>query len=100
MNIDRNCHQTVQNEKNLRLINKVQKLPIVPKVYLYIFFMAIVGTVMGELKYRVEATNCLANDDCWIVEPTQRRAKELTLGAGAGIFAATLIAIPALLAEN
>jgi len=102
MNFDRNYQsQTVQKkQKSSNLIGKIQKLPILPRIYLYVFLMAVIGGGMGEAKYRLEATDCMSNGDCWMVEPAQRRVRELGLGATAGIIAATLISIPALLEEN
>ena len=41
----------------------------------------------------------MAQDVCWL-EPTQKRSRELALGAAAGTIAATLISIPALLEEE
>lgn len=83
--------------ESLNWIGKIKQLPVVPKVILYICVMAIIGAGMGELKYRLEAANCLNNDDCWLIEPAERQARELAIGAIAGIFTATLISIPALL---
>ena len=98
MNFDRNYQtQIAQNDKTSDLINKIQKLPIVKKVYLYIFFMTVVGAAMGGVKYRLESISCLAQSDCWTDETIPRKAKEIGLGAIAGMFAATSISIPALL---
>jgi len=95
----RNSKNSVdKNEpKNLSLIAKIKRLPVVPKVCLYICVMAIIGAGMGEIKYRLETANCLPDDHCWMIEPAERQARELGIGAIAGIFTATLISIPALL---
>lgn len=101
MNFDRNYQtQISQNDKSTDFIDKIQKLPIVKKVYLYIFLMTVVGAAMGGVKYRLESINCLAQNACWTVETAPRRAKEIGLGAIAGMFAATSISIPALLKDN
>ena len=101
MNFDSNYRfQTVRNHKEKSLIDNIRKLPVVQKVYLYVFLMATVGMAMGEMKHRVEAKNCWTKDSCWTVEPSQRRIKELGAGAIAGIGTAVLISIPALLKEN
>jgi|GEM_PF-2559598 len=122
MNFDRNLTSQTSLTKNNAskdrgLVSKVQKLPIVKRVYLYILLMAAIGTVMGETKYRLESKNCMANDlvlmqsllgetpktalhRCWTVEPAQRRIRELSIGAVVGVITATLIGIPALLEED
>ena len=100
MNFDSNYKQTIRNHKEKSLIDNVQKLPVVQKVYLYVFLMATVGMAIGEMKHRVEAKDCLAKDNCWTVEPNQRRIKDLGVGAIAGIGTAVLISIPALLKEE
>ena len=101
MNFDSNYKSsTAKNKKEESLIGKIQKLSVVQKVYLYIFLMATVGITMGEIKYRAEAKNCLANDSCWTIEPSQRRIRELGVGAIAGIGTALLISIPALLEDD
>lgn len=102
MKIDRQRRtKTVQKTNSFDLIDKIQKFPVVPRVGLYIFTMAIVGTASGAVKYRVEARSCMdmARDVCWL-EPTQKKAKELALGAAAGTIAATLISIPALIEDE
>ncbi|MEM8831435.1 MAG: hypothetical protein AAGE96_19045 [Cyanobacteria bacterium P01_G01_bin.19] len=80
-------------------INKIQKLATLPRVYLYISVMAIVGMAVGEVNYRVENKSCSTDDSCWAIEPARRRLRNLGLGMTAGIFAATVISFPALL-EN
>ena len=101
MNFDRNSLAHSDSAKtNPELIGKIQKLPVVKRVYLYILLMAAIGGGMGEIKYRLEARNCMANDRCWTVQPAQRRVRELGIGAIAGMITATLISIPALIEEN
>lgn len=100
MNIDRQRRtQTAEKNTSFDLIDKIQKLPLVPRVGLYIFTMAIVGAASGAVKYRVDVVSCVAQDVCWL-EPAQKKARELTLGAATGAIAATLISIPALLEEE
>lgn len=96
---NRNYKHSIEQskQKNPNWIDNIKHLPVVPKVCLYIFLMAIIGAGMGELKYRLEAANCLNDYNCWTIEPAERQARELGVGAIAGIFAATLISIPALL---
>lgn len=102
MNFDRHHKiKTVQkSSENKNLLGQIQQLPIVKRVYLYIFLVAAIGGVMGEVKYRLDSPNCMTNDNCWTVEPSQRRVRELGLGVIAGAIAATLISIPALLEED
>ena len=102
MNFDRSYKaQTVRDKKtSSSLASKIQKLPILSRIYLYIFLMATMGMAVGEGRYRLEAQNCNSNSDCWLVEPAQRRAKDIGIGATAGIIAATLISIPALLEDK
>ena len=87
-------------DRDRKLASKIQKLAIVKRVYLYILLMTAIGAGMGEVKYHLESKNCMANDLCWTVEPAQRRIRELSLGAVAGMITATLISIPALLEED
>lgn len=101
MNFNRNYSQKAPNDKISReLIDKIRKLSIVKRIYLYVFLMMAVGAVMGEAKYRLESTNCMANDRCWTIEPAQRQVRELGTGAMAGAIVATLISLPVLLEEN
>ena len=101
MNFDRNYKTTAfSNQSSQKLVVTIQKLPIVKRVYLYTLLIAAIGTGMGEMKYRLESKNCMANDRCWTIEPTRRRVKELGMGAVAGMITATLISIPALIEEN
>ena len=51
MNFDRNyTTPTTANKNSQKLIGKIQKLPIVKRVYLYILLLAAIGAVMGEAK--------------------------------------------------
>ena len=101
MNFDRNIiNSTNKSSHYQKSFSRIQNLPIVKRVYLYILLMAAVGTGMGEVKYRLESKNCMANDRCWTIEPARRRARELGMGAVAGMITATLISIPALIEED
>ena len=100
MNFDRNYTNKTSSNNRQRLSNKIQKLPIVKRVYLYVLLLTAIGTVMGEAKYRLESKNCMTDERCWTIEPTERRVRELGIGAVAGMITATLISIPALLEEN
>ena len=102
MNFDRNCKTQIVQNKNYSfdLIGNIEKLPIVKKVYLYIFLMALVGSATGAVKYRLESVNCSVKDNCWMVKPAQRKVRELGIGAVAGTMTATLISIPALLKDS
>jgi len=98
---DRNyTTSTSSDQNNQKLVGKIQQLSIVKRVYLYILLLTAIGAVMGEVKYRLESKSCMTNDRCWIIQPAQRRVRELSVGAVAGIITATLISIPALLEEN
>lgn len=100
MNFDRNyTTQTSSNKNSQKLIGKIQKLPIVKRVYLYVLLLAAIGAIMGEGKYRLESKSCMTNDRCWTIEPGERRVRELGIGALAGMITATLISIPALFEE-
>ena len=94
-----NKHQVAKNKQSQGFLERMQSLPIVPRVYLYICVMGIVGAAMGGVKYRVEAKKCHLDDSCWTVQPETRKIRELSLGALVGIGAATLISIPALVEE-
>ena len=94
-----NKNQVTKNKQSQSFLERIQTLPVIPKVYLYICLMGTVGAVMGGVKYRVEAKKCLLNDSCWTIQPETRKIRELGLGALVGIGAATLISIPALVEE-
>lgn len=94
-----NKNQATKNKQSQDFLERMQTLPIIPRVYLYICVMGIVGAAMGGVKYRVEAKKCLLNDRCWTIQPETRKIRELELGALVGIGAATLISIPALVEE-
>lgn len=94
-----NKNQVVKNKQPQDFLERIQTLPIVPRVYLYICVMGIVGAAMGGVKYRVEAKKCHLNDSCWTIQPETRKIRELGLGALVGIGVATLISIPALVEE-
>ncbi|MEL6928309.1 MAG: hypothetical protein AAFO95_06725 [Cyanobacteria bacterium J06600_6] len=106
MNFDRNYTITNSTVKHSQeLIGRIQKLPVVKRVYLYILLMTAIGVGMGEAKYRFESKNCMAKDQvlrahCWTIQPAQRRVRELGTGAIAGMITATLISLPALLEET
>ena len=99
-----NCHRPspsiLKKSGNLTLIQKIRAIPVVPRVYLYVLLMTMVGTAVGEARYQFETKECNAKADCWLLEPTQRRTRELGVGAIGGMLAATLISIPALLSED
>ena len=102
MNFDRNYQTKTAAKKNFGfdLVGRVQSLPTVKRVYLYIALMTLVGAATGVVKYQVEVANCSAENNCWATERSQRKIKELRIGAAGGAIAATLISIPALMEEK
>ena len=101
MNFDRNRQANTARTQNFGfdLIGRIQSLPTVKRIYLYVILMTLVGAATGAVKYRVEAASCTAENSCWI-EPEQRKIKELGVGAAGGAIAATLISLPALREDN
>ena len=102
MNFDRNYQAKTVREKNFGfdLLGRIHSFPIVKRVYLYVFLMALVGAATGAVKHRVESANCLVENGCWTVESDGRKIRELGVGAVGGAIAATLISLPALLEEK
>ena len=101
MNFDRNYQTKTASEKNFGfdLVGRIQSLPTLKRVYLYISLMALVGAATGAVKHRVEAANCSA-ESCWAIESEGRKTKELGAGAVGGAIAATLISLPVLVKEK
>lgn len=80
-------------------VNIIRSIPIAQRAIFYICVMAAVGGVIGEMNYQVESKTCLSNYECWTIEPTKRRFRNIITGTMAGIFAATIISIPAIVEE-
>ncbi|MEM7590389.1 MAG: hypothetical protein AAF383_02505 [Cyanobacteria bacterium P01_A01_bin.83] len=87
-------------KNNHSLINKIRSIPVAPRVILYICIMGAIGGIVGEANHRVKSRSCLNDDQCWTIEPTQRRQRDIEAGAIAGILAATIISMPNIFIEN
>lgn len=86
--------QTVGKKTNLT--DKIRSIPVAQRAIFYLCFMTLVGGVYGEVVYRIESQTCSSNDNCWTIDPTERRIVNLELGATLGLFLGTVISVPAI----
>lgn len=86
-------------KENTKLILKLQNLPVGQKACLFILFMGILGAVVGGINAEVEIKGCIPEEQCLLIDTTQKRLDGIGIGAFAGMGAAVLSSLPALLRQ-
>lgn len=84
-------------KENTKLIAKLLHLPVEQKACLFILFMGVLGGVIGGISAEIEIRGCTLQEQCLIVDTTQKRLDGTGKGAFAGMAAATFSSVPALL---
>jgi hypothetical protein len=84
-------------KKNNKLLSKLLSLPVEQKACLFILFMGILGTVVGGINSEIAIRGCNLQDQCLIVDTTKKRIDNIEKEAYAGMGAAVLLSLPALL---
>jgi hypothetical protein len=84
-------------KKNTKLLLKLQSLPVEQKACLFILFMGIFGTVVGGINSEISIRRCHLQSQCSIVDTTKKRIDDTEKQAYAGMGAAVLLSLPALL---
>lgn len=85
------------NKKNTKLIAKLLHLPVGQKACLLILFMGVLGALIGRISAEMEIRGCTPQEQCLIVDTTQKRLDGTGKGAFAGIGTAVFSSLPALL---
>jgi hypothetical protein len=84
-------------KKNPKSLAKLLSLPVEQKACLFILCMGVLGTMIGGINTKIAARGCILQDHCLIVDTTQKQLDVLEQGAYAGMGAAVVLSLPALL---
>lgn len=79
--------------------DKLKNISVDKRAFLYMFFMGVIGATIGTVESQIAIEECL-NSDCTIENPEKMKLNKLSMGACGGMFAATLVSIPALLKKE
>ena len=77
--------------------DKFRNLSVDKRAFLYLFFMGVMGATIGTVESNIAIKECFNSESCTIENPAEMRISKLSMGACGGMFAATLLSIPALL---
>ena len=80
--------------------DKFKNISVDKRAFLYLFFMGVIGATIGTVDSKIAIEECLNSESCTIENPAEMKISKLSMGACAGMFAATLLSIPALLKEE
>ena len=80
--------------------DKFKNISVDKRAFLYMFFMGVIGATIGTVESKIALEECLNSESCSIENPEKMKISKLSMGACGGMFAATLLSIPALLKEN
>jgi hypothetical protein len=86
-----------RTKKNPKLLSTLLSLPVEQKACLFILLMGVVGTVVGGINTEIAVRGCMLQDQCLVVDTTQKRLDVIEKGAYAGMGAAVVLSLPALL---
>lgn len=81
------------------LRSKLQSLKVEHRAYLFVLMMGVLGAAFGGVTTEVELQGCLQSGECFLVNTMQQRFKGIEKGAFAGMGAAVLLSLPAVLKE-
>jgi hypothetical protein len=83
--------------KNTKSLSKLLSLPVEQKACLFVLLMGVLGTAAGGINTEIAIKGCILQEQCVIVDTTQKRLDEIEKAAYAGMGAAVLLSLPALL---
>jgi hypothetical protein len=84
-------------KKNPKLLSKLLSLPVEQKACLFILFMGVLGTTVGGINTEIAVRGCILQEQCLRVDTAQKRLDVIEKAAYAGMGAAVLLSLPALL---
>lgn len=80
--------------------DKFKNISVDKRAFLYMFFMGVIGATIGTVDSQIATEKCLNSESCTIENAANLKISKLSMGACGGMFAATLVSIPALLKEK
>lgn len=89
-----------KQQKKPTLIDKIKKVSVSKKAFLYVFFMGITGAIIGTVDSQIAIKQCVDSKNCEIENPTEMQINKIGVGACVGMFAATALSLPALSKEE
>ena len=78
----------------------VKAISLGKRVCIYLLAMGVLGAVVGAVDSRVSLNKCLDIDNCSEEQLTSPEIMRMGIGACAGMIAAGLISLPAMLEED
>ena len=89
-----------QKQLNEKVMNKIAKISLSKRAFTYLFMMGVVGAVAGGIDSKVALNECLDTQECSIDEFAEPEIHRIGIGACAGMVAASIISLPAMLNEE
>ena len=89
-----------KQQQQSNLITKFKKISVEKKAFFYLFFMSITGAIVGIVDSQIAIKQCVDSKNCAIENPIEMQISKASVGTCAGMIAATLLSVPALLKEE
>lgn len=79
---------------------RINNLSLRKKACIYMSLMGVVGAVAGFVDTKVSLDQCLDSEECLVSNPAQQQVYRMSVGAVAGVVAASMLSLPSLLNED
>lgn len=89
-----------KQQKQRSLKDKFRNLSIDKRAFLYVFFMGVTGAIVGTVDSQIAIKQCMNSENCVVENLTEMQVSKIGVGTCAGMIAATLLSVPALLEEE
>lgn len=86
-------------KESVTVLTKVRHLPVEQRAFAFILSMGLLGAVFGGITTNTELRSCMKSWDCVAMNPTEQVREGIKAGAYAGIAAAAILSLPAVLKE-
>lgn len=79
---------------------EIKNISVSGRALIYMFSMGILGAAVGMVDSKIAIKQCSNTQDCAIANPGEMKLGKIGMGACAGMVAATVLSIPAILNED
>lgn len=90
-----------QKSKNNNLIAKVKQVSLGKRSLIFICSMGTIGAIAGSIDSKITFSQCLNSKNCVVSSDiAEQKVNRIGVGAVAGMIAASMLSLPALLDED
>ena len=89
-----------QKTKNNDSIAKVKSISLGKRAIIFVCSMGAIGAIVGSIDSKVALDRCFNSEDCLTDNIVEHRVNRISIGAVAGMIAASMLSLPAIVNED